>query len=314
MPALSQLFKARYGGLLLLLSLAALCACSPTNRDEPRTGSAVGMRQMTDEIGRQVAVGRDPQRIVSLAPSLTETLFELGLGGRVVGVTSYCDYPAEARAKEKVGDTLRPNLERLIALKPDLVLITTSSQLQSLTQQLDRLGIPIYVTDPRTVAGVIASIRKLGEVTGAQARAAEVAATMQRRVDEVRRQVAGRPEPRVLYVLQNSPLITAGRGTFISDLINLAGGKSISGEEAADYPQFSRETVIARAPEVIIIPASHGTELVNEDAVRREFAATPAVRENRLARVDPDLIDRPGPRLVAGLEAITRALHPQSVK
>jgi iron complex transport system substrate-binding protein len=314
MPALPQSLKACRPRLLLLTSLAALCACSPLNRDRPHAEGAGGVRQIRDEIGRQVAIKPDPRRIVSLAPNLTETLFALGLGERVVGVTSYCDYPAEARAKEKVGDTLRPNLERLIALKPDLVLITTSSQLESLTRQLGQLGTPIYVTNPRTVVGVVESIRKLGEVTGAGARAEEIAAAMERRVDEVRRQVAGRPEPRVLYVLQNSPLITAGRGTFISDLIRLAGGKSISGEEAADYPQFSRETVIARAPEVIIIPASHGTELVNEDAVRREFAATPAVRENRVARVNPDVIDRPGPRIVEGLEAVARALHPRAVK
>jgi iron complex transport system substrate-binding protein len=314
MPALPQSLKACRPRLLLLTSLAALCACSPLNRDRPHAEGAGGVRQITDEIGRQVAIKPDPRRIVSLAPNLTETLFALGLGERVVGVTSYCDYPAEARAKEKVGDTLRPNLERLIALKPDLVLITTSSQLESLTRQLGQLGTPIYVTNPRTVVGVVESIRKLGGVTGAGARAEEIAAAMERRVDEVRRQVAGRPEPRVLYVLQNSPLITAGRDTFISDLIRLAGGKSISGEEAADYPQFSRETVIARAPEVIIIPASHGTELVNEDAVRREFAATPAVRENRVARVNPDVIDRPGPRIVEGLEAVARALHPRAVK
>jgi iron complex transport system substrate-binding protein len=314
MPALPRLIKTRCRSWLLLASLTALCACSPPGRVQPRGGGAEGVRHLTDEIGRQVAVRRDPRRVVSLAPSLTETLFALGLGDKVVGVTSYCDYPAEAHGKEKVGDTLRPNLERLIALKPDLVLITTSSQLESLTRQLDQLSIPIYVTNPRTVVGVIESIRQLGEVAGAGARAAEVAAAMERRVDEVRRRVAGGPGPRVLYVLQNSPLITAGRDTFISDLIRLAGGESISGAESADYPQFSREAVIARAPEVIIIPASHGTELVDEDAVRRDFAATPAVRENRLVRINPDWVDRPGPRLVAGLEAVARALHPQAVK
>lgn len=282
------------------------CSCTPLRklREQGTT------RSLTDEIGRAVSVKPQPARIISLAPNLTETLFALGLGQRVVGVTSYCDYPAEARTKEKVGDTLKPNLERIIALKPDLVLITTSSQLETLTRQLDQLQIPVYVTNPRTVADVIASIRKLGDLTGVQTRATELADEMQRRVSRVQQQVAGQARPRVLYVLQNSPLITAGRDTFINDLLQLAGGTSISGEERADYPQFSRETVLARAPEVIVIPVSHGTELVSEEAVRRDYAVTPAVRANRIARVDPDVIDRPGPRIVEGLEALARALHP----
>jgi iron complex transport system substrate-binding protein len=315
MPAPTLLLKIPGRIKLLVVCLAACCACSPAPRDGQQPNSAApAARGFTDEIGRRVVIKSEPRRIVSLAPSLTETLFALGLGARVVGVTSYCDYPAEARAKEKVGDTLRPNLERLIALKPDLVLVTTSSQLENLTRQLDQLSIPVYVTNPRTVADVVASIRRLGDVTGARDRAAALADEMKRRVDAVKKQVAGREPPRVLYVLQNSPLITAGRGTFINDLILLAGGKSISGEETADYPQFSREAVIARAPEVIIIPESHGTELVNEDAVRRDFAATPAVKLNRVARINPDLIDRPGPRLAEGLDAVAHALRPPPVR
>jgi iron complex transport system substrate-binding protein len=264
---------------------------------------------VTDEIGRQVAVKSQPQRIISLAPSITEILFALKLGDRVVGVTSYCDFPAQATAKEKVGDTLKPNLERLIALQPDLVLISTASQLEKITQQLDQLRIPVLVTNPKSVAGVVASIRKLGELTGAEERATQLAAEMQTRVTAVQRQVITQPAPRVLYILQLSPLITAGKNTFINDLIRQAGGRSISGEETADYPQFSRETALARAPEVIIVPESHGTELVNVEAVRQAFATTPAVKNNRIVRVNPDLIDRPGPRIVEGLEALRAGIH-----
>lgn len=298
---------------LVVALLAAFCACSSGPR-AVGTDTGDSRRSVTDEIGRRVSVSREPRRIVSLAPSLTETLFALGLGDCVIAVTSYCDYPPEARTREKVGDTLKPNLERLIALKPDLVLVTTSSQLENLTWQLDRLNIPVYVTNPRTVTDVIASIRRIGEVAGARTRAEEVAAEMERHVAQVRTRVSSERPPRVLYILQNGPLITAGRGTFITDLITLAGGQSISGEETADYPQFSREAVIARAPEVIIIPESHGTELVSTQDVRRDFAATPAVRNNRIVRVNPDLVDRPGPRLVEGLEALAQALHPQAAQ
>ncbi len=291
---------------ILLMALSA--GCNSINPSlQPNTST--DQLQFTDETGRAVQLTASPQRIISLAPNITEMLFALGLGERIAGVTSYCDYPAEAKAKAKIGDTLQPNPERIIALKPDLVIISTSSQLEKITRQLDELKIPVYVTNPRTVREVIASIRRLGQLTGANARAEELVSRMNRRLDAVEQQVSSRTKPRVFYVLQNSPLITAGKNTFINDLINLAGAQSISGDEAKDYPQFSRETVIARAPEVIIIPQSHGTDTVNEADLRRDFATTPAVRNNRIVRVNPDLIDRPGPRIVDGLEQLANAVH-----
>lgn len=292
----------------LLWFMVGLClwACSCTRND--RTSSHP--RQLfTDEIGRQVVLTPNPQRIISLAPNITETLFALGLGERVVGVTTYCDFPAEAKVKEKIGDTLKPNLERIIALKPDLVLISTASQLEKITRQLDQLSIPVFITNPKTVAEVIASIKKLGEITGTTARAEEITSAMQTKITAPLQQKENQPPPKVLYILQLSPLITAGKNTFINDLIKIAGGQSISGEETADYPQFSRETAIARAPDVIIVPESHGSELVSVAAIEHDFAITPAVKNHRVVGVNPDLIDRPGPRIVDGLEALRKAIH-----
>lgn len=289
--------------LLGILFLFASCL-APKN-----AAPSLANRIVTDDIGRQVTVKTNPQRIISLAPSITEILFALALGDRVVGVTSYCDFPAEAKAKEKIGDTLKPNLERLIALKPDLVLISTASQLEKITQQLDQLNIPVFVTSPKSVDGVLASIRKIGELTGTTRRADDLAAEMQTRIAAVQHQAANQSTPSVLYILQLSPLITAGKNTFINDLIQQAKGRSITGEEVADYPQFSRETAIARAPEVILVPESHGTELVNTEAVQQAFATTPAIKNNRIVRVNPDLIDRPGPRIVEGLEALYAGIH-----
>jgi iron complex transport system substrate-binding protein len=307
-PTLHTHYHWRCPHLVLLIVLSAIVACSSPHR----TNDGIERRNFIDGLGRQVAILPNPQRIISLAPNLTETLFALGLGNRIVGVTSFCDFPAAAQTKEKVGDTMRPNLERIIALKPDLVLISTASQLESLMRHLDQLKVPVYVTDPRTVTEVVASIRALGEITGATERAAAITSEMERRINAVRQRAQGLPKPRVLYVIQNGPLITAGRNTYINDLIILAGGQSISGEEATDYPQFSRETVIARAPEVIISSESHGRSLVDLDALRRDFAVTPAVRQNRIELVTTDLIDRPGPRIIDGLEQMMRALHPES--
>src|SRR5262245_23617239 len=266
-------------------------------------------RDFTDGIGRAVSIPSDPYRIVSLAPNLTEILFALELGDRIVGVTSYCDYPEAAKTKEKIGDTINPNLEKIISLKVDLVVVSTSSQLENLTRRLDQLAIPVYVTNPRTVREVVASIRSLGEVTGTPERAAQLAAGMESRISAVEQRARSLPRPSGFYVLQTGPLITAGRNTFINDLINIAGGKSISGDETADYPQFSRETVVARAPEIIVAPASHGSELVKQSDLRRDFATTPAIRSNRIVWVNPDLIDRPRPRIVEGLEQLAEGLH-----
>src|SRR5262245_61211069 len=287
-----------------LLALAALLVFAGCGRRAEKGGAPGDRRSFTDGLGRAVSIAPNPRRIVSLAPNVTEILFALGLENRVAGVTSYCDFPEAAKAKEKVGDTLQPNLEKIISLKPDLVIVSTSSQLENLTQRLDQLSIPVYATNPRTVREVTASIRSLGEVIGTAERARQIAEEMEGRIGEVERRVSGLPRPRVLYVLQTGPLITAGRNTFINDLVNIAGGESISGAETAEYPQFSRETVVARAPEIIVAPSSHGVELVKESDLRRDFPTTPAIRSNRIVWVTPDLVDRPGPRIVEGVEQL----------
>ncbi|MBO0720645.1 MAG: cobalamin-binding protein [Blastocatellia bacterium] len=296
--------------LFLCLIVALLAPICSDCRFNPAKSETNDRRTLTDGLGRTISIRPNPQRIISLAPSVTEILFALGLGDRVAGVTSYCDFPEEAKSKEKIGDTLHPNLERIIALKPDLVIISTASQLEELMRKLDQLGVPVYVTNPRTVGETVDSIQNIGEATGAGARGAEIAADLRRRIDAVDMRVKGLPKPRVLYLLQTDPLITAGRNTFINDLIKLAGGESISGDETADYPQFSRETVIARAPEVIVAPSSHGQDFVREEDLRREFSTTPALRTNRIIKVNSDWVDRPGPRIVDGLEQLARGLHP----
>lgn len=298
-------------GLLIVLLILSGAAC---RRNEPVAPPSVttARREHTDDLGRRVSVVTAPGRIISLAPSITETLFALQLAEQVVGVTSYCDYPAEAQTRERIGDTLTPNLEKIIALKPDLVIVTTASQLEALTRQLESLSIPVYVTNPRTVRGIIDAIRRLGEVTGRVERATELAGEMEERITRIESRVGRLPRVSVLYMLQLDPLITAGKETFLNDLLSLAGGQSISGEEKADYPQFSRETVLARSPEVMLLPSRHGEGMIDQARLRQLFATTPAVRDNRLMTINSDWIDRPGPRIIDGLEQIAQALHPQS--
>lgn len=286
-------------GLLVVLVLAPVSSSCNSRAPE---GS--GLRQVTDEIGRAILVKPEPQRIVSLAPSITETLFALGLGDRIVGVTSYCDYPAEAAAKQKVGDTLRPSIERIVALKTDLVIASTASQLQQFVYNLDEVRIPVYVSDPRGVDATVESILKIGELTGATTQARELTASLRARVESVRSRLSGTERPRVLCILGSAPLITVGSRSFITDLINEAGGRSISEDLSGDYPQYSLETAVAKRPEVIFLQTG-------EPDLPERLKETPAGRSGRVFHIDDNLLLRPGPRIVDGLEQMAKRLHPE---
>jgi iron complex transport system substrate-binding protein len=284
----------------LLLAALAVSASSCASK----TTSSAHARTVTDELGRNIQVPAQPQRIVSLAPSVTEILFALGAGDRVAGVTSYCDYPPEARQRPTVGDTLKPSAEKIIALKADLAIISTSSQVEASVQKLEELGIPVYVSNPRSIDGVLESIDKIGELVGARDRAHKLSDELRSRLAAVEARVAGTAHPSVFVILGTEPLITAGALSFINDLINRAGARSISAGDKGDYPQYSIEAVVARQPEIIFLQAG-GNEL---PARLRE---TPAARSNRVYHIDDDLLLRPGPRIVDGLEQIAARIHPE---
>lgn len=283
--------------ILATLLLSGLSCAS--NRTPPAS-----VRIVTDEIDRSVQVPAHPQRIVSLAPSITEILFALGAGDRVAGVTSYCDYPPEARQKIPVGDTLKPSVEKIVALKADLVIISTASQIEASFRKLEELLIPVYVTNPRSVDEVVESIDKIGELIDARNQAHQLTDELRRRITTVEARVAQASRPSVLAILGTDPLITAGAGSFITDLINRAGARSISEEEKGDYPQYSIETVVAKRPDIILLQAG-GNEL------SARLRQTPAARSDRVYHIDDDLLLRPGPRIVKGLEQLAAKFHPE---
>lgn len=275
----------------------------------PPVGAAV---QVTDGTGRTLTLPALPRRIVSLVPGVTEMLYALGAEDRLVGRTDFCDYPPAARSKPSVGGTVSPSLEVLVSLKPDLVVATSAGNSDETRRQLERLRVPLYLVDPHGLADVFHTMTRLGALTARERRAAELVAGLERRVRAVAVRVAARPRPRVLYVVWPEPLIVPGRGAAVTELIELAGGESVSADGPEGYPRYSVEAAVARGPEVIIL-ARHGAGTAPYAREQWErFAELPAIRAGRLHAVDGDLFHRFGPRVVDALEILARLLHPEA--
>jgi iron complex transport system substrate-binding protein len=267
---------------------------------------------VVDQTGRPLELPARPRRIVSLVPSVTEDLYAIGAQEALVGVTDFCDYPPQARSKTRVGDMLAPNLETVVGLKPDLVVATRSGNAKETFDQLRRLGIPVYLVDPVSVADVLRLIAGLGDLTGRRDGAAAVSAALERRLAAVRERVEGRPRPRVLYVLWPEPLIVPGRGSLVSELIALAGGLSVTADQGPGYPRMSLEAAVGRAPEVIILARHGGPAGPAALPQWQRLESLPAIKGGRLYAVDGNLLHRYGPRVAEGLESIARLLHPEA--
>ncbi|HUI43427.1 MAG TPA: cobalamin-binding protein [Terriglobia bacterium] len=265
---------------------------------------------MTDETGRKIEIPQHPRRLVSLAPAITETLYALNAGGKIVGDTNYCDYPPEAARKPHVGALLDPSLERIVSLRPDLVLGSPEANRRETADQLARVGIPLYGVSDRNLDDVLKTIRDLGGLLDSPAEAAALASGLERRMRAVERRVAGQPRPRVLFVTWYQPLITIGPRSFVADVIRRAGGTSISDDLQGEWPRVSLEAVLKRNPDVILLPRSQSYTPSLDDLRRLSgWRDLRAVKEGRVYLV-PDTIVRPSPRLVDALEAVAKELHP----
>lgn len=292
--------------LLTLIAVAWSISCAP---GPPISSPAT--RQVTDETGRTIQIATKIDRVVSLAPNLTEIIFALGAADRLVGNTTFCDYPEEARKVARVGDTLQPSIERIVALKPQLVLVSTASQLEAFTGQLADYQIAVYVTDPRDLEGVFTSIQNVGQVLGEEENAKELVVQLRARTVAVEETVKNRPAPSVFYQLSTEPLFTAGRDAFATDLIRRAGGKSVTANVPGAWPSYSTESALAARPEVIILPTGGSMGDANA-VVNAALNRSPAVAAGRVYKINGDLLVRPGPRAIDGLEEIARALHPDA--
>jgi iron complex transport system substrate-binding protein len=250
------------------------------------------------------SVAATPHRIVSLSPATTEMLFALGLGSSVVGDTVYCDYPPAAKAITKIGD-VNTNYEKVLALRPDLIVADAVANNRAVAR-LTQLHQPVLAVSPTSIPGVEASLRQIGQRTGTTKQAEAVIRTMMQKERLAARIAAAdhRPAPRVLIMVQTSPLWTAGAGTFMDDLVTRAGGVNI-GHRVRGYGTFSKEQVLTHPPDVILGDASVQASFRADPLLSR----LPAVRAGRFYSLPDDLTSRPGPRLADGLVLVAKALH-----
>lgn len=297
----------------LALILAAFALSCSSHQENAAPSSVAEMREVTDEAGKRVRLPVRPQRIITLAPNLTEIVYAIGAGDRLVGNTTFCDYPPEAKQVTKVGDTLQPNIERIIALRPEVILVSTASQLETFTKQLSERGIAVFVTDPHDLEGVFRSIKTLGDLLGQQEQAAKVVSDLRARAGTVEDKVKDRPPVTVFYQVSPSPLWTAGRKSWITDLIRRAGGKSVTAETEGEWMRYSDEAALASRPEAIIMATSDSMN-GNKMEVAAALQKSPAVVNKRVYGINGDYLSRPGPRLVDGLEQMARVLHPEVFK
>ena len=307
-PSQFRTFIATRCSLVVMLCFGLLLAACSTRNHE--TGSPVALHQVTDEAGRSIEVPDTVSRFVSLAPNLTEIIYAIGAGDGLVGRTTYCNYPTEATKVEEVGDTLKPSIEKIIALKPQIVFVSTASQLEAFTSELEAHHIAVYVTDSHDLEGVFRSIERIADLLKRRPQADELLKQLRARVADVEEKVKSRPPVKVFYQVSDEPLYTSGRDAFITDLIRRAGGISVTADVPGAWPRYSAESALAARPDAIVLPTGGSLGDTNSN-VASALKRSPAVANGRVYKINADHLSRPGPRSVDGLEELARALHPE---
>ena len=266
----------------------------------------------TDEMGRQVKIPYPAKRIISLAPSITEILFALGLDEEVAAITNFCDYPEAVLNKPRIGGFVNPDIEKIVSLRPDLTIGIRDGNRMDTVHRLNDSGFPVYLIDPKGFDGVMRTIKNIGDVVGREKESKRMIKEMVNKRENITTLTQSLSKPKVFFQLGDAPMVTVGKGTLADDLIRLAGGRSISENESASYPVYNIETILLKAPEIIIM-TSMDSKRTSPHLVKKweSWKSIPAVRMNMIYVIDSNLVDRPTPRIVEGLEALVRIIHPE---
>jgi len=270
---------------------------------------------VNDEAGREVSFPFPPKRIVSLAPNITEILYSLGLDEEIVGVSNHCNFPEKAKRKVRVGSYISLDFEKITSLNPDLIIATGAGNTREMVGRLGKLGFQTYVIFPKNFDDILQSIIHIGQVVNRVREARGITEGMKRRSQRVIELTKNLPRPKVFVQIGEAPIVTVGKGSFADDLLRLAGGENIAGKEKEVYPRFGMEEILKRSPEVIVIssmnPKGDYQKILQEWT---RWKTIPAVKNGRIYLIDSDLLDRPSPRIIDGLEELARVLHPERFK
>ena len=263
-------------------------------------------RLVRDQVGRQVRVVSSPRRIVSLAPSVTETLFALEAGDRVVGVTDFCDYPPGVMAKTRIGGMVNPNWEAILGLKPDLLVATTSGNDRNVVAQAQVLRLPLYFLDTPDIESLLDSLTRLGDLLGSPSPAEALRIDLTARLLEIERKIPSGPRPTVLFLVWGDPLMVPGRGTFLNDALKRSGCASITSDGPPGWPTYNLETLLVRDPQWILA-ADQNAPFLEGLQQHPGWRTLDAVRRGRTVLVSPAL-ERPAPRVVEAMEQLQEML------
>ena len=295
----------------LVLLCLAYAGCLDRNPASSRNSFRASTEKIvyTDGIGNRIEVPRHPQRIISLAPNITETLYLLGAQDRLIGNTTQCSWPEAAKRVLKIGDLLNPNYEVILAARPDLVIASTAGNDRSAVMKLSGMGIPVYVAAPRSVERILQSVEDIGRITDCAAQGVRLAAQMKNRLAAVERRIAGLPPVRAFFITWFDPLLTPGKTTFETDVLRLAGVISITGDIPQFYPRYSLEQLLVKDPDVILTIEHEGDPLP-------DFGKTPGWRDLRAVRQGriyflSEYLQHPSPLFVDGVEDLAKKLYPE---
>jgi iron complex transport system substrate-binding protein len=307
---------------VLSMSLSSAVACDQGDCGEMKRrpqGILTGMpfmahvssRSFVDDAGRNLYFAKPPARIISLAPSVTEMVFAIGAGDQLVGVTDFCDFPPQAATKPKIGYA-NPNLESILALQPDLVLAPKEFLRPDVVAALDQLKVPVFVMAATTVEDILAHLGTLGRMLGRPVEANNLTMDLRRQLAEIKSRMERVPPVRVLYVLNSQPLITVGPGSFIDQLITLAGGVNVAAKSGTPYPHLSMETVLMEDPEALVFPVGQAEGISEgEQQMWRQWTGMTAVKRERLHQIPASVLNRPGPRIIQALRMLVDIVHPE---
>jgi iron complex transport system substrate-binding protein len=268
-------------------------------------------REVIDRLGRIVRVPHDPVRVVSLAPSVTEVVFALGQNQRLKGVTQFSNYPSEAIGLPRVGSYVHLDVEKIVSLKPDLCLAIKDGNPIDTIRRLEKLNIPVYAVDPKNLGAVMEMISDIGDLLDAAPQAEMIVTNMKERIEKIKIMVSRtRERPKVFFQIGVAPIVSVGTETFLHELITLSGGYNLTQGDIA-YPRLTIEQVLAMAPDVIIITSmTRGQSFEAVKSQWKQWKSIPAIKNNRIYLVDSDIVDRPTPRLVDGLELLVHYINP----